>query len=253
MVNYTLYNLSTVINNNNLQAMIKAINNYLITFCNDWNLTPIKLNTGIYNSHVPIPNNSILMMDDNDSGEDGVLGYHYEENGNVISKIFARTILNYGGAILYRDTSTFTVAQCVSHELLESIGNPEINKWALSNDGLLYAVELCDVVESNLIIYSIPGNKVGLSDYVLPSFFSPDATNGPYNKLNTLSAPFTIDSGGYSIVIDIVEGYIDSISGMENTHENSLGAIKKRISASFSNSKMKELIANKSKLKLKSK
>ena len=191
VINYNIYNVSTAINNTNLQNMVKAINNFLITLCTDWNLNPIQLIIGTYNTHVPIPNNTILLMDYTD--EDGALGYHYEQNGNAIGKVFAKTILNYGGVILYRDNSTFTVAQCLCHELLEMIGNPQINRWAMDNSGLLWAMELCDAVESNLIVYTLPGNiKVGLSDYILPKWFSPDSTSGPYNKLNTIIIKYAI-------------------------------------------------------------
>ena len=222
MINYLLYNQSTVVNNTNLTNMVKAINSFLITLCADWSLTPIQLVISSYNSHIPIPNNSIFLLDYTD--EEGALGYHYEVNGNAIGKVFAKTIVQYGGAILYKDRFTFTVAQCLCHELLEMIGNAQINKWAMDNNGVMWAMELCDAVESNLIVYTLQGNiKVGLSDYVLPAYFSPDSTKGPYNKLNTLSSPFTIDTGGYSIVIVITDGYMDVVYG--STHQSDVKSL----------------------------
>ena len=217
MTNYTLYNLSTVVNNTNLQNMTKAINNYLITVCADWNLNPIQLVISTYNSRNPLLNNSIFIYDDTD--QESALGYHYETSGKAIGRVFARTILNYGGVMLYSNTYTFTVAQCLAHELLEMIGNPETNKWALDNYGNMWAYELCDPVESNLIVYTLPGNiKVGLSDYVLPLWFSPDSIYGPFNKKNTLSYPFQIDSGGYALVIEDVSGDIIDVYGMGITY-----------------------------------
>ena len=209
MINYTIFNQSTVVSTQNLQNMVKAINIYLITFCNDWGLAPIQLVISTSSVH---PNNSIYMLDDTDSP--GALGYHDEINGKSYAKIFARTILGYGGVILYKDSHTFTVAQVLSHELLEMIGNSEVSKWYLDNNGTLWAGELCDAVESNIILYTLPGNiKVGLSDYVLPSWFSPDTTTRPFNKLNTIQTPFELDFGGYSIIIEITSGYIDTIYG----------------------------------------
>ena len=217
MANYTLYNQSTVINNSNLQSMVKAINNYLITLCNDWGLSLIKLNIGTYNSHQPLQNNSIFIYDTTD--QEDALGYHYETDGNSVGRVFAKTILDSGGAILWKDNNTFTVAQCLSHELLEMIGNPMVNKWYLDNYSNLWAGELCDPVESNLILYSLPGNiKVGLSDYVLPTFFSPDSISGPYNKINTLFAPFMVDNGGYALVVESVSGDLIDIYGMGITY-----------------------------------
>jgi hypothetical protein len=246
VINYNLYNLSTAVTTPNLQNMAKAINNFLVTLCNDWNLNPIQLVIGTYNSHIPIPNNSILIMDYTDV--DGALGYHYELNGNAIAKVFAKTILGYGGVVMYRDSSTFTVAQCLCHELLEMIGNPQTNRWAMDNDGILWAMELCDAVESNLIVYTLPGNvKVGLSDYILPAWFSPDSTRGPYNKLNTIHSPFTVDSGGYSIILAINDGYIDTVYG--STHQSGTASLVS-INANDIASDVAEL---KEKYKLKSK
>ncbi len=248
MTNYNLYNVSTVVNNTNLQLMTKAINNFLVTFCADWSLSPIQLVIGTYNSHLPIPNNSIFMMDDTD--DDSALGYHYEENGNSIGKIFARTILGYGGAILYKDRFTFTVSQCLIHEMLEMITDPVTNRLAMDNSGILYFLEVCDPVESNLIIYTLPGNvKISLSDYAMPSYFSADSTRRPFNKLNTLTSPFSVDNGGYMIIINIIDGYIDIIFGAE--HASGTQSLV-NINAKEINTDLKEL-SEKFKMKIKSK
>jgi hypothetical protein len=197
MKNYPVINLSTVVNNDQFTKMIKAINIYLVTLCNDWNLQPAQLVASTSKLTVP---NTIFIFDNTDS--QGALGYHFETNGNAIGKVFAKTILNYGGAVLYKDNVTMTVAQCLCHELLEMIGNPFINKWYLDNNGTFWAGELCDAVENNLYTILLPGNiKVGLSDYVLPNYFSADNTTRPFNKMNTLNAPFTVDHNGYAITI----------------------------------------------------
>ena len=201
MINYTIFNQSSAINQQNLQYIVKAINMLLTAVCNDWGLAPTQLIMGSGNNY---PNNTLLLQDYTDSP--GALGYHYEDSGKAIGKVFVRTILGYGGALLYRDQSTFTVAQCICHELLEMIGNNQTNKWYLDNNGIFWAGELCDPVESNLIVYTLPGNvRVGLSDYILPNWFSADSTRRPFNKLNTLSSPFSIAPGGYAIIIDNYE------------------------------------------------
>jgi hypothetical protein len=208
MKNYPVINRSTVVSTDQFQKMIKAINPFLVTLCNDWNLQPAQLVATSYNPRTTAPN-TIFILDNSD--EPGALGYHYEENGNPIGKVFAKTILQYGGAVLYKDNSTMTVAQCLCHELLEMIGNATVNKWYLDNNGIFWAAELCDAVESNLWVVTLAGNvKVGLSDYVLPNYFSADSTQRPFNKMNTLSAPFTVDHYGYAITIqgnDVVAIY----------------------------------------------
>ena len=211
MINYTIFNQSTVVTTQNLQNMVKAINTFLVTVCSDWGLASTQLVISSGSNH---PNNSIYIMDYTDV--DGALGYHDETAGKAYGKIFARTILGYGGAILYKDNHTFTVASVLCHELLEMIGNNQVDKWYLDNNGILWAGELCDPVESNLIVYTLPGNiKVGLSDYVLPSWFSPDSVR-PFNKANTIAAPFTLDSGGYGIIIVIESGYITEVYGSKH-------------------------------------
>ena len=130
MINYTIFNQTSAINQQNLQYIVKAINILLTSVCADWGLSPIQLIIGSGNNY---PNNSLFLLDYTDSP--GALGYHYEQNGNSYAKIFVRTILGYGGALLYRDSTTFTVAQCICHELLEMIGNSETNKWYLDNNG----------------------------------------------------------------------------------------------------------------------
>jgi hypothetical protein len=164
--------------------------------------------SSVYNSRRILPN-TIFILDTTD--EAGALGYHFDNSGDAIGKVFAKTIIQYGGVVLYKDNTTMTVAQCLCHELLEMIGNPNINKWFLDNNGIFWAGELCDAVENNLYVINLAGNvKVGLSDYVLPSYFSPNSTQRPFNKMNTLTTPFSVDHYGYAITIqgnDIVAIY----------------------------------------------
>ena len=217
MPTYTIFNQSTVVNNTQLQNIVKAMNLFLVNVCLDWGLSSTNLVIGTGTRY---PNNYILLLDDTDYP--GALGYHDEINGKAYAKVFARTVLNYGGAVLYRDNYTFTVAQCLCHELLEMMGNNQINKWYLNNLGIFWAAELCDPVQSNLIVYTLPGNiRVGLSDYVLPSWFSPDVTARPFNRLNTLTEPFSLAAGGYAIIIDNYQ--VIDIYGVNNTKQYTIG------------------------------
>jgi hypothetical protein len=208
MKNYPVINLSTVVTTDQFTKMIKAINTYLSALCNDWTLQPIQLVASTYNSRNILPN-TIFILDTTDSAD--ALGYHFDNSGSAIGKVFAKTIIQYGGVVLYKDNTTMTVAQCLCHELLEMIGNPNINKWFLDNNGIFWAGELCDAVQNNLYVITLPGNvKVGLSDYVLPSYFSPNTVRVPFNKMNTLRSALTVDRYGYAITIqgnDIVPIY----------------------------------------------
>jgi hypothetical protein len=192
-------NQSKVVSEIQFQQMITAMNQFLITLCSDWSITTVQLFKAI-TTPTKILNNTIFIFDDSDSP--GALGYHFDVDGFAVGKVFAKTILQYGGAVLYKNATTMTVAQCLCHEALEMIGNANINKWYLDNSGVFWAGELCDAVENNLITITIPGSiKVALSDYVLPNWFSPNSTKRPFNKLNTLTGPFKLDRYGYSITI----------------------------------------------------
>jgi len=192
-----------------LATIVKAINPYLTTLSSEWNITVSQLLFNIYDAKKGILPNSIVIM--NNTDQDGALGYHFESNGSAYGKVFAKTIIDNGGVVLYKDSKTPTIAQCICHEVMEMIGNPTANKWYNDNNMTFWAGELCDPVESNVLLTTVGTDKVGLSDYVLPNWFNPDATKGPFNKMNTLKKPFTLDSNGYAIIIQ--NGSFQSIYG----------------------------------------
>jgi hypothetical protein len=107
-----------------------------------------------------------------------------------------------------------SVARVVSHELLEMIVNPGVNKFYLANlDKLVipikdeqgniltgmfpFIAEVGDAV--NRLSYTIitsDSTKVQVSDYILPSWFSV-VGKAPFNYNNTLQGPLTLSIGGY--------------------------------------------------------
>lgn len=209
-------NQSSSVSNTQLTQMIAAMNILLTNFCTDWGLSPIQLFQSFTRVGDVIPNNTIFIFNNSDSP--GALGYHFDQSGLAIGKVFARTIINYGGSILYKDNSTFTVAQCLAHEAFEMICDNSANKWVLDNNSTFWAYEVSDAVQNNLYVVTLPGGiKVGLSDYVLPSWFDSNSVSGPYNKMNTLTRPLTLDRGGYSIIIR--GNRVSQVFGMGVTNE----------------------------------
>ena len=72
-----------------------------------------------------------------------------------------------------------------------------------SSGANLYCQELCDPVEDNTYAIAMDGYQVGVSNFIFPSWFNPQATkalNAPFDYLAKLTAPFTMTSGGYMIV-----------------------------------------------------
>src|SRR4029077_12961182 len=107
-----------------------------------------------------VGSSQIVLTDDPDQA--GALGYHeMSSNGTPLGKVFARLDVESG--------SSWTVT--LSHELLEMVADPWINWCAQGSDGRIYALEVCDAVESDSLGYEIDG--VLVSDFITPSWFEP--------------------------------------------------------------------------------
>ena len=130
----------------------------------------------------------IVLTDDPDQA--GALGYHEMTiHGTPLGKVFARLDVESG--------SSWTVT--LSHELLEMLADPWINWCAQGSDGRIYALEVCDAVESDSLGYKIDG--VLVSDFITPSWFEPtQADRIDFKK--RVSKPMELGLGGYVSVLD---------------------------------------------------
>lgn len=92
----------------------------------------------------------------------------------------------------------------LSHEVLETMGDPTADRWVKMPDGTELAVEVCDPVQgdSYMVTTTVLGEdrQIKLSNYVLPAFFDP-SMKGPWDRIGTLSAAFGMSRGGYEAVI----------------------------------------------------
>ena len=229
----SIINCSSVVSDVQGSFIVQGLNMILPKFCNDWNLP---LYTAVY---VPKGKTStivkkVFLLDTSDI--QSALGYHDLSSNIPYGKCFAKTLLDDGGTILYSSNSLIpTFAQTVSHEVFELLVDPLCNSWWDIGDGqTLFASETCDPVESNVVVanvlvtpakttynvitkknvVSIPAvyQLVGLSDWILPAWSDPQATKGPFNHLNTLKAPFTLDKGGYGI--QLIGGQFKQVTAM---------------------------------------
>lgn len=148
----------------------------------------------------PSPDHWVIALLD-DADQAGALGYHDKSpNGLPLGKAFVRTTLANGGSI----------SVTVSHELLEMLGDPDINLTALAGN-LLYAYEVGDAVEADDLGYEIEiptgwpdaGRRILVSDFVLPSWFEEFRTSGPFAFRTNLSRPFELAPGGYIGILDL--------------------------------------------------
>ena len=125
----------------------------------------------------------------------GALGYHeLTSRGTPLGKVFAGLDLQSGGS--------WTVT--LSHELLEMLADPWINWCAQGSDGEIYALEVCDAVESDRLGYEIDG--VLVSDFITPSWFEPTHADRVDFKRRILQ-PLQLAEGGYISVLEVGGGW----------------------------------------------
>ena len=218
-----IVNSSTKVTDAEGTFIVKAMNVLLPKFCKDWNVAPTLTTYVPKGKNTTIPR-KIFLFDDADI--EGVLGYHDLSSNVPYGKCFVNTVLSEGGVVLYSPNPAIpTVAEVVCHEVFELLVNPYCNEWwDIGDSQTLYAKEPCDPVQSNALTVSIlvsaatsrynallrravrtPAvyQNVGCSDWILPAWGNPQDTKGPFNQLNTLKAPFTIDRGGYGIQMTV--------------------------------------------------
>lgn len=159
----------------------------------------------------------IVILDNPDQA--GVLGYHTKSpNGKVWARVFVNPISSKGGSML---NGSLSVSAVLSHEVIESYCNPDINIWARRPDGIFVAHEACDPVENNSYdIITSNGTKVSVSNFILPSWFDPYPSPGSrFDYMNLLSRPFTMSKKGYIITLDSKTGNLKNVFGSKKAEE----------------------------------
>ena len=141
----------------------------------------------------------LVLLDDSDQAN--ALGYHdLTTEGLPIGKVFAASDLKAG--------TSWTVT--ASHELLEMLGDPNINLTVFvessNTAGVLYAYEVCDACEDDSLGYQI--DSVLLSDFVYPSWFESFRAEGStqFDRMNKIQKPFQLLTGGYIGIFKVASG-----------------------------------------------
>lgn len=136
-----------------------------------------------------------------DSDQAGALGYHdVTDTGMPLGKAFAKIDMAHN--------LSWTVT--ISHELLEMLGDPDINLTMLdqldTRHAALYAYEVCDAVEDDQFGYMI--GDVRVSDFVYPAYFQTfQPTSARFDHVGHLHAPVPhMLTGGYMSVLNLHDG-----------------------------------------------
>lgn len=123
------------------------------------------------------------------SDQAGALGYHQRSaTGTPLGYCFAKSTMNDGARW----------STCFSHELLEMLGDPDINRVVLDEvSGRAYAEEVCDGPESDAYAYQKKGGT-WVSDFVFRGYWMPNvAPTGPLSFSGNVTRPLEILPGGY--------------------------------------------------------
>src|SRR5271157_1565686 len=197
-IKISIMNKSTVLTDAQVQAVVSPLQTQVHRdFAPPWG-TDADL-TFVPAGNTPDPGSWWLTVFDT-SDQANALGYHdVTAEGLPSGKVFAKSDLDAG--------TSWTVT--ASHELLEMLGDPEINLTVFvqpdASSGTLYAYEVCDACEDDQFGYDIDSTTV--SDFVFPSWFQPSLGAGTqFDYQQRITAPLQLLPGGYIGFFDVGSG-----------------------------------------------
>jgi hypothetical protein len=190
------------------RAVSWQVNNHL---CPAWGL--LRPAITYYRNVEDVPPGAIRALIADTADVAGALGYHDQgPDGAPYLRCFVDVTLAAGGSILgpgiaVSVDTALAVSTVLSHEIVELLGDPECNLWAQRGDGLLICRELGDPVQGTSYNVTVTTGKrhelVAVSNFVLPAWFDTAPGDGArFDQLGHLSAPFTLEAGGYQIWTD---------------------------------------------------
>lgn len=160
------------------------------TFSREWD-SPVTLVRSQLET-VPADSWEFTLLDTSD--QVGSAGYHERTAlGQPTGKAFYKTELEH----------MLTPSVTISHELMEMLADPDINRTVLTQAGpgiRLWAYEVCDAVENEVYALSVDGLK--MSNFVTRGWFIP-GYKGQTDAGSATTQPFQIAPGGYIGVFDI--------------------------------------------------
>lgn len=110
------------------------------------------------------------------------------------------------------------VAPVASHEAIETLIDKYADDFSMDSQGVEWAKEGCDAVESSSYPVEIDGQQVLVSDYLLPAYFDAATPAGAQvDEMGVLTdGPFTVAADGYAITVtggEIQQTFGDTLAG----------------------------------------
>jgi hypothetical protein len=180
---------STTINPVDLGFIVQAWDAQSKDFCAAWSIpyVPVLLYTDLPQAQVGTGEVRVLTIEDTLDVPDAE-GYHTDDLGVVFARVLADNNADSG-----------------SHECCEESLDPTCEIWKPMGNGSSIAFESCDPVEGDSYMQAATigdeTRQVPVSNFVLPAYFDPNG-QAPFDKMGKLTAPFTMDAGGYYVVQD---------------------------------------------------
>ena len=172
-------------------------------FAPAWGLQPVCV--GVFDDGQPVPAGAALVyLVDTIRELPGAAGRHVADpRGFFAGYVAVDSIQRMGGTMVAGSDS---VSAALSHEVLELLANPCVNRWVDRGQGREVALEVCDPVAGDSYEVELepesagPTERVSVSNFVRPEWFHPQATSGSwFDHMRLLDAPFQRRSTGYVI------------------------------------------------------
>ncbi len=186
---FAVVNNSKTLDSRDVEFMVAACAAQVLDFCRDWGVDPIT--AALYSDISQLPMYDTWPCEILDSlDEPGALGYHSSVGDRPVLRILAQ-----GAA----------TSITLSHEFLETLGDPTCDRWMAKGDGTEIAVEVCDPVEGDSypVVAEVAGEgrTVEVSNYLLPPYFdrTQGGANSNTNKMGLPLEAFGLRPGGYYV------------------------------------------------------
>lgn len=195
MIQIAVMNESSVISDKEIQEMLPA-------FAQQWN-ADLRSVWGIDDAALTFftrderpASGSWWMVFLDDSSQASALAYHdLTDHGLPISKIFVKSA--------QADNSVLSIR--ATHELCEMAVDPWLNSAHQDQDGVFWAVEVCDPVDDDQYAYNIA--DVLVTDFVTPDWFAFDHSRGAVDFKRHANKSFEVLGGGYAQFFDPRKGW----------------------------------------------
>jgi hypothetical protein len=247
----SVVNQSALVSQQNYELLVEAVQYQLRHhLCPNWRLKDSVLyrtELGVVSiGPLAYPRSPTVYLVDTAPPVAGTLHEHaLDAAGNNISKVYVSTILGapINGSVLYNPAqpTKMTVSKAFSHEVMEMCVNPYNVNWRTASQAneymtattetnvQFYAKEVCDPVYTSSYFLTAGGQKMVMSNFVLPDFFNTQAPNGENFDLIGLKSnnrvavsPFAPAPGGY--IKKLVGTFTANFAGAASYHSTQLAA-----------------------------